>query len=57
MKRSEEAFGECELAEARIDGSEVGVDDLLKVLFFMMFPFVRLGGAYLFSCLFLWPLP
>ena len=29
----------------------------LKVLFFMMFPFVRLGGAYLFSCPFLWPLP
>ena len=28
----------------------------LKVLFFMMFPFVRLGGVLVF-CSFLWPLP
>ncbi|EKC60630.1 hypothetical protein LEA_12768, partial [human gut metagenome] len=49
-------LGECELAEARIDGSEVGVDIWLKVLFFMMFPFVWLGGVLVF-CSFLWPLP
>ena len=34
-------LGECELAEARVDGGEVALMIWLKVSFFMVFPFGR----------------
>ena len=49
-------LGECELAEAGSTEARLALMIWLKVLFFMMFPFVRLGGVLVF-CSFLWPLP
>ena len=50
-------LGECELSEARIDGSEVGVDDLVESVVLHDVSF-RSAWRRVFCCFsFLWPLP
>ena len=44
-------FGESELAEARVDGSEVGVDDLIESIVLHDVSFRTAAGFLLYFCL------
>ena len=44
-------FGECELAEARVDGSEVGIDNLIESIVLHDVSFRTAAGFLLYFCL------
>ena len=50
------SLGECDWPKPGSMEARLALTIWLKVLFFMMFPFIRLGGVLVFFS-FLWPLP